>query len=531
MSSRRRGEPLTVLDERLRLRTDYDAMHESRFVRTRTGLAPMGGGADYHIRSESRYLRLIEQARDMERNDTIIGKTIERAAINVVQDGLVLCPETGDDALDAAIFDRWQDWANDREQCDIAGESCWHEMEQIAVHSMLRDGDIVALGTADGPLQLIEGHRVRDPNAKGKKKDRNIILGVEVDDLHRRIRYHIRAESYDPNWTTQKMPSVAYDVRDAGGVRQVFHFYMPNRSSATRGITALAPVFQIAGMFEDLNFAKLVQAQVVSCFALFRYREAQSPAGDQLPSVQPYGTQETVTEAGGNTRLIDDLAPGAEVTGAPGERIEGFSPDVPNTSYFEHAKLLLSMIAVNLGMPYSMLMLDSAGNSWSSVRVDYDEARRGFRRIQSSLVERWHEPIYLWKLRHFASEDPIMAQAMARMGRNFFKHQWRPPTWPYVQPVDDATGQLLRVRNGLTSPRRLHGELSQDWQEIATETIQDNAYAIERAMATADAINANRGQQQPVHWRELLSLPTPDGLTMTMPVATSNQPQPQQETA
>jgi capsid protein len=320
------------------------------------------------------------------------------------------------------------------------------------------------------------------------------------------------------------MPSTPYDVRDTSGVRQVFHFSMPSRSSATRGVTALAPVFQIAGMFEDLNFAKLVQAQVVSCFALFRYREASTAGGD-LPSVQSYGAQTTETQGDGNTRLIDDLAPAAEITGAPGERIEGFSPDVPNTNYFEHAKLLLSMIAVNLGMPYSMLMLDSGGNSWSSVRVDYDESRRGFRRIQNSLIERWHSPIYRWKLRHFAAEDSAIGRLLEERGRLAFKHQWRPPTWPYVQPIDDATGQLLRVRNGLTSPRRLHGELSQDWEEIADETIKDNAFAISKAMATADEVNANKGDQQPVHWRELLSLPTPDGLQLTMPVATSQAPQ------
>lgn len=524
----RRRQP-NALEQRLDVRTDYDAMFESRFVRTRTGLAPMGGGADYHIRNETRYLKLIEMARDMERNDSIIGKTIERAAINVVQDGFTLCPETGDDALDRAIFDRWQDWATDREQCDVAGESCWHEMEQLAVHSMLRDGDILGLGTADGPLQMIESHRVRNPG-KTKADNRNIIIGVEVDDLHRRIRYHIRPESWDPQQSTQKMTSQAYDVRDEKGVRQVFHFYQPNRSSATRGLTALAPVFQIAGMFEDLNFAKLVQAQVVSCFALFRYQEASSPSSDILPSVQAYGVQTTENQGDGTTRLIDDLAPGVELTGKPGERLEGFSPDVPNTNYFEHAKLLLSMIAVNLGMPYSMLMLDSSGNSWSAVRVDYDEARRGFKRIQQSLIERWHEPIYLWKLRHFAAEDPAMMSQLVRLGRRFFRHQWRPPTWPYVQPVDDATGQLLRVRNGLTSPRRLHGELSQDWEEIAAETVADNAIAIKTAMAAAEQINATRGEQSPVHWRELLSLPTPDGLTLTMPVATSSTPQqPQQQ--
>jgi hypothetical protein len=76
----------------------------------------------------------------------------------------------------------------------------------------------------------------------------------------------------------------------------------------------------------------------------------------------------------------------------------------------------------------------------------------------------------------------------------------------------------------------LHGELSQDWEEIQDETVKDNAMAIKNAMASADEINKTRGNQQPVHWRELLSLPTPDGLMLTVPAQLS-QPEQTQSTA
>ncbi|MBK7804428.1 MAG: phage portal protein [Chloracidobacterium sp.] len=126
-------------------------------------------------------------------------------------------------------------------------------------------------------------------------------------------------------------------MRDAG-CSPSLPLYNPLRVSATRGVTALAPIFQISGMFEDVNFAKVVQAQVVSCFAIFRKRELKSDAG--LPSTSAsYGSTEIEQTAGGD-RLIDNLEPGAELKGAPGESFEGFSPDVPNTNYFEHAKLL-----------------------------------------------------------------------------------------------------------------------------------------------------------------------------------------------
>lgn len=521
--ARRRGGTLT--DRFAEARQDYDAMHSSRFARTRTGVAPMGGGADYHIRNETQYFRLMEDARDMERNDSLVGKTTERAATNIVQGGFVLCPETGDKGLDTALFDRFIAWSKDPEQCDVAGEMCFRAMEQVAVHSALRDGDIIGLGLQSGQLQLIEGHRIRNPRG-GRRKNSHYVLGVEVDAVHRRLRYHVRDESYDPNSTTQNMPSTAYDVRNSDGVRQVFHFYASTRTSSTRGVSAYAPVFLVTGMFDDLNFAKLVQAQVVSCFGLLEYQDASAPSAGVPASAEQYGASSSETD-GDMTKIIEELAPGLMVRAAAGKRIEAFSPDVPNTSYFEHAKFLMSLIGINLGMPFSMMMLDSGGASWSGIRTEFDEARRGFMRTQSDLSERWHSPIYQWKVSQFMAEDPAIRTAATKAGIDVMRHRWRSPRWPYLQPVDEATGHLLRVRNVLTSPRRLHGELGQDWEEIAEETVKDNSHAIRLAMKAATELNAIRGDQEPVHWRELLSLPTPDGVQITMPVAAGQQPEPQ----
>ncbi len=512
----RGGRPSGLMANFDTLRADYDAMKSSRFVRTRIGLAPQGGSADYHLRNETQYLELIEKSRDAERNDNILGKTIERSATNIVSSGFTLCPNTGDSKLDAELYYRWQEFTEDPELCDIAGELTWQEQEQIAVHSMLRDGDVFALGTQDGHIQMIEGHLVRNP--KGQSKNKGIVIGVELNDVRRRVRYHVRKESSDPQRTASSQESTPYEVRDENGVRQAFHFYNPLRVSATRGVTALAPIFQISGMFEDVNFAKVVQAQVVSCFAIFRKRELKSEAG--LPSTSASYGSTAIEQTAGGDRLIDNLEPGAEITGAPGESFEGFSPDVPNTNYFEHAKLLLTMIGINLGMPFVMVMMDGSDSNYSGARIAIDEARRGFRKIQRGLRDKWHRPIYRWKLEQWIADDPILAAAQQRLGKKFYANSWRLPAWPYINPLDEAAGQLLRVRNGLTSPRRLHGELSQDWEEIADETIDDNGYAINRAIKMATLINSKLGENDTkVHWREIISLPTPDGLNLSMPIA------------
>jgi hypothetical protein len=67
------------------IRADYDATRHSRFVRRRTGVATMGSGPDYHFRTESKYYELIEQARDMDRNDALVGILADRRVDNIVQ--------------------------------------------------------------------------------------------------------------------------------------------------------------------------------------------------------------------------------------------------------------------------------------------------------------------------------------------------------------------------------------------------------------------------------------------------------------
>ena len=83
-----------------KVRADYDMSRESRFVRRRTGLAPLGGPADYHYRNETAYYNDIEKARDMDRNDSIVGQTVDRAVSNIVQEGFALDVKTGDRKLD-----------------------------------------------------------------------------------------------------------------------------------------------------------------------------------------------------------------------------------------------------------------------------------------------------------------------------------------------------------------------------------------------------------------------------------------------
>jgi capsid protein len=266
-------------------------------------------------------------------------------------------------------------------------------------------------------------------------------------------------------------------------------------------------------MFEDIQFAKLVQQQVLSCFAIFR--EQSQIAGGGLPGLASgYGNTELEVSPEG-VRYIDNIAPGMEVIGGPGQKLHGFSPNVPGTGYFEHVRLMLQMIGVNLGLPLCLVLMDGSETNFSGWRGAVDEARKGFKANQRNLVQRLHTPVYKWKVSQWIAEDASLRQAYSQIGDRIFIHKWNSPRWAYIDPVGDAQGDQLRLQNALTSPRRLHAERGSEWQEIADEIVEDMSYAIRLAKKAADAINGEYDDGAPVHWRELINLPMPMGVTQT----------------
>lgn len=490
----------------LQMRADYDMTKASRFVRKRTGVHSRGSGANYHFRNEVSYYAALEQARDMDRNDAVIGILADRRVDNIVQQGFKLDPKTGDKKLDLDLWQMWQEFSQNPEMCDVAGEMTWHEMERAACRAECIDGDIVGVGTQDGSFQLIESHLVQTLTSQEKT-----FLGVETNQQGKRIRYHI-VEELDEYGT--KKQSDPIDVRDSSGVRQLFHVYNPKRVMMTRGVTALAAVFSYAGMLEDINFAKLVQQQIVSCFAIFREMAPGSPQAG-LPSADGYGNA-TTEQADYGSRLLDDVAPGMEITGRVGEKLQGFSPNVPNSEYFQQVRLIMQVLGVNFGLPLCLVLMDGSETNFSGWRGAVDEARKGFVADQLNLVTRLHRPAYTWWLHYKISQDRALRAAAKRKDINVFGHNWNLPTWSYIEPVADAEGDAVQLRNALTSPRRLHAARGNDWEELSEEIVDDNLYAIENAAKKADEFNKRNPSAPPLSWRDLISLPMPEGQTIAL---------------
>lgn len=511
------------------LRNDYEMSKRSRLVRERRGLAPQGGAGDYHIRQSSLFFRDVEMARDADRNDALIGQMIDRACLNIVQDGFTIDFATGDKRLDRDLKQRWVEEHDDPDSIDVAGEMNFHDFQWLAVRSMFVDGDcgIAAVEDEDQPgqpalrLQFYECHQIRNDRPTSD----DIVLGVRLSEVRERISYFVVMDAIDPMDTSKAEPEEV-EVRDADGMRQFFHVYDPHRPTLTRGKTKLAPVFPLLTMLEDTNFAKLVQQQIVSCFAIFR----QQAIGGMIPgTIGGYGAESSVTTTTGETRVLDNVAPGMEIVGAPGEQLQGFSPDVPNPEYFDHVRYLMQLIGVNVGLPLTMVLMDSSETNFSGWRGAFEEAKRGFKHHQQNLKKRFLRPYTKWRIAQYLKQDAALRRANQRSRINVFNHTWNAPNWPYIEPMKDAQADVLRLSGNLTSPRRLMAERSNQWEDIVSETVEDNTTAIRAAMKAAEKLNRNNPGPA-IHWREIINLPTPEGVNVSANMPLDQTPEEIQQT-
>lgn len=514
--ARRPKDQATLSGAMETLRADYSASKTSRFRRTRTGVPSAGAGADYHYRSDADYLKLMEMARDFDRNDVLVGSIVDRAVTNAVQGGIQIDPDTGDEGLNADLKAEFASWAADCELCDLACENEFASMQWLALRHTIVDGDVVSLLNRSGAVEQVEGHRVRTPR---ESKAENVVHGVQIEkETRKRVQYWLTRDEVTPSKTVNRADMKRYDTRAEDGHRQVCHVYSPKRITQTRGVTAFAPIFDQAGMFEDIAFAKLVQQQMVACFAVIEERQL----GFKVPTTEAAtGKQTEETDADGVPRTLEGMGPGMLIKGAPGAKIHLDSANVPNPEFFPHMRLVIQLIGINLGMPLVLALMDASETNFSGWRGAMDQAKLGFQRNQAMLYMRLIKPVYEWHLRRLILIDAAIARAYDRLGKTFFHHVPGYPTWPYVEPLKDASADLLETRNALLSHRRRCARRNMDWDDLSTEIVEDNGKLILKAEEKRQQLIAQHPDLN-VTWREVACLPTPDGMTVSAAAAMDN---------
>jgi hypothetical protein len=472
-------------------------------------MSAVGVSADHHLVDESRYWYLVELARYFWDNDPIYSSAIQRIADNVIGCGFHVDPTTGVEAIDDYLYEDWRKFSK-ANSSDSSQEHGLHKRAYIEFCSVLNDGDIFNVPRSSGQIQTLESHRCT--SSRGTAKD--VVLGVEQNDEGVRTRYWFtktdRTIGYSPKYSEIEQ----IEARDRNGNKRVWHYYLPKRMSQRRGVPVIAPIAEFVQMHNDIQYAKLFQQQAVSSVALFH--ELPFEAFQQMdPDERSIATGMLEASASGERFQWNPRAGMDYWARFPGEKLTAFSGNVPNPEYFQHVTMILGIIAVNLGIPLAVLMMDPSNTNFSGWRGAVDQARRGWERLQESFGVPWYSDKWTWRIRKLAAEDKQF-QAILREGdvnpadvlrdpNHFvFSHNVHPPRWKYIQPVEDITARAAELGAGLISPRQDAAAYGRDYYEVIDQTIEDRDYALRKA---ADAYMAFKSsypdlEQSPtwMHW-------------------------------
>lgn len=479
----------------------YTSGEISRMNPVPRGIDPLGSDADYHYRTEHNYFLHVERGRAAVRNHPLVEQGINRLIANLRLDGFTLDVNSGDQAVDQALKDDWKEWSGEtmagRSLCDYEGTRTFQQIARQSFFSRCSDGDIIHLPTDDGRLQTWESHHCRNPFGRRSVSNSDQdgwVHGAEVR-RGRTVAYWLTPYNLKFNQSlTRYGQSRRFPVFDSQGNKITFWLGFRHRFMQRRGISRLSAPRDAMTGFEDLNYANIKSALRRSLIAYLmqdsatagpnnRWDKSKLPeAGDRYAKEVGLGIQAITVEQSGEP---------AQVFNVPaGKTIEGWTANMPPASFFEHSALLLTMLAVNLDLPLSFLLLDGSLVNFHGGRMTFDQVKLRLRQLQRDEIQGLWGPTYEWRIRAKLNPssrfyDRELARAYQSGQVDPFSYVFRPQGHPYVKPAEDVAAETAAVAGRVKSERAVLAERGVDLDDHRLEVITDEASWIRLSMETA----------------------------------------------
>ena len=471
----------------------------NRFLRRRHGL---GGSGNLHIDTYALWW-VRETIRHMVRSDPLIRQMLDRLT-DFLYGGdygsdlaFHLEPNTGEIELDKELDERIKLWSNDKFACDYYGERTLGGMVRQAGYQTFQDGEIFALLTGVGRLQLIEADCCQSPESVNVEEGE--VNGLKFGKDGQVKGYWFTKGVPSGPWTNYRESLQYYERTFRPGLQQVLHCYSTTRVSQNRGYGLMVPVIIRAGMLDDLNFATIVKAQTAANIVGVTKSGPRSPMGSPI-----LGTKTAGTDPDGDSETTFKSKPGSWHHLPEGKDFVAFAPQIPNEQHIEHCKSIIKEIAAAIHLPYILAMLDANETNLSAWRGSVDAARYTWRRLRGEHEVQMVRPVYVWKLMQWL---PSMGEAAMRLYRKGLYTRarvvWR--GWGYIDPKKDVEADNKTVDGLLDSRRGVCEKLGRDEDRVREQTLKDNEQWILEALDRAEQIKTKYPNSD-VTWRDIVRL-------------------------
>jgi lambda family phage portal protein len=464
----------------------YDAV---KYNRERKGPSSLSGAEDY--RSNYDRVELMKRARDLAENvglvRSILMKFASHTAANISYQARTENPEVNTD-----VEAYWAEWWD---RCDLTTRHTGSTLMQVAMMSMLRDGDflIVLVRDKDGNLKIqgIEADRLGDPFRTYTSLD--LIGGIHIDrNTGAPTAYDIFNRSIGDFYTYQAtIPS-----------SQAFHLFDPLRIDQYRGVSAFhTAINDCTDIYDIINFEKMSARLASSQSGIVKRNNNNASDLSSLTNDE---------DVNGNTIKLEAIQSGKISYLEPGEDIvfpDG--PSRPSGAFAEFHKILLRNICLGLGIPYSFAV-DPSAMSGPTARLEMQQAGRTFRRYQKLLDDKVLRPIKNIVIADAVSRGLIENNVGSRTTKGIFNFGANVS----IDLGRESASAISEFKTGLRTAADIYAERGQDFESamrqraIEAKLVKDLANEYDVTPDTISDISlegmkqANQAQAKPTEQGE-----------------------------
>ncbi|WP_111423266.1 phage portal protein, partial [Rhodoplanes roseus] len=449
------GLALGRVRNRIRFEATVRAYDGAARGRHTDGWNTPGTSADAEIAKAGPVLR--DRARDLRRNDPLVTKGVASWVNNLVGEGIMPRPATGDETRDAkvkAAFDRWCD------ECDADGQLDFYGLQALAVGGMIESGEMLARRRwrlkTDGyripmQVQLLEPDFL-DSSVQGDRGGGLAIQGIQFDAVGRRVAYWLYGQHPGATVLTTKARLQSAPVP----ATEIAHLYEKSRTQV-RGVTWLAPVIRTSRDHSDYWFAEGVRKKTEASLVGIVIGEDDTDSGIN-PKTGEVASPGVVDNDG---NLLESISPGMFAYARGGKDIK-FTQPASIGGFAETDAAWARRTAAGLRLPYELLTGDLSQINFSSLRAGLID----FRRLVSMLQWQVVIPMYCRPLWRWFCQAAYVA---GEIDSPDVPVVWAPPAFSWVDPYKDVLSDVMAIRAGIKTPQDVIAATGRTMQEVMGE--------------------------------------------------------------
>ena len=388
----------------------------------------------------------------------------------------------------AMIQDAWKEAARPK-NCTTRGDISRLELDLQAISAMIRDGGVMGrhcrafrfnkFGYAIQPREIDR----LDHYWMGKNPDNgnDIKMSVEIDPIFDRIVAYWLLRNHPGDFYYQADINKSYRER-VKAEDLVVLFDIRTRAEQLVGISRFASIIQRLHRIDQFDVAHSTAAIWSACKPLFLLKKLPT-ANEYVPdfirnAIEAEGSGEGAgeKESSASPGEVEELPYGTEPWQAdpkfPIEAANGFKKDN------------LRAAAAGSGTAYHMIGQDLEGVNFSSGRLGENQFHDTCKILQEHFIESYRRP-------HFEEwlKSALLTRAIplpfSRYEEFCLAAKFRGRRWPYVNPMQDAQADILRIEAGLDSRDNIiqnserGGDVEQVNAEIAAGKKSDDAHGLD----------------------------------------------------